>query len=203
MPFFSRADPQTDAQPPALPQPGQPEWVNPHPPGTYEHFVSEPGYRKTYNVYRNHDVLNSMAPESASLKISLSDQRAQLLSDGVVAMDYPVSTGRSSHPTDTGDFQILEKIKDKRSNTYGKIYDASGNLVNGDADARKDEIPAGGKYVGASMPYWMRFTWTGIGHHIGRVPRYPASHGCIRGTRSVLPTIYEKVKVGTPVTITP
>lgn len=118
-----------------------------------------------------------------------------------VAMDYPVSTGRSKYPTPSGEYRIVEKMKDKRSNLYGKIYGANGSLVNGDANMREDKVPEGGKYVGASMPYWMRFTWDGIGHHVGRVPRYPASHGCIRGQRSIMPTVYSKVKVGTPVTI--
>lgn len=192
-------------QPPqaAVPAPEPAPFVNPFPPGTYEHFTTEPNYKKTYSVYRNHSLLDSMTPETASLQINLTYQRAQLLSNGEVAMDYPISSGKSTHQTPPGEYQILEKIKDKRSNTYGKIYNAAGGLVKGNADARKDKVPEGGKYVGASMPYWMRFTWDGIGHHIGRVPRYPASHGCIRGVRSVMPTVYSKVKVGTPVTIIP
>ncbi|MBK1834974.1 L,D-transpeptidase [Roseibacillus ishigakijimensis] len=179
----------------------KPAFVNPHPEGTYEHFKAEPNYKKTYNVYRNHELLNAMTPESASLNIDLSDQRAQLLHNGQVAMDYPVATGRSSHPTPAGSYTILEKMKDKRSNAYGRIVDADGNVVNSDADSRKDKVPPGGKFIGASMPYWMRFTWTGVGHHIGNVPRYPASHGCIRGKRSTVPEVFSKVKVGTPVTI--
>lgn len=187
---------------PTLPTvPSEPEFVNPFPEGTYDHFKAEPNYKKTYNVYRNHSLLSSMTPDSASLVINLGTQRAQLLHDGQVAMDYPVATGKSSHPTPPGEYKILEKIKDKRSNTYGRILNASGGVVNSDADARKDKIPAGGKFLGASMPYWMRFTWTGIGHHVGNVPRYPASHGCIRGKRSTMPEVYSKVKVGTPVSI--
>lgn len=181
--------------------PAEPAFVNPFPAGTYDHFKAEPNYRKTYNVYRNHDVLAKLSAETASLRISLDDQRAQLMHDGQVAIDYPVATGRSSHPTPAGSYQILEKIKEKRSNTYGKIYDSSGKVVNSDADARTDKVPSGGKYVGASMPYWMRFTWSGIGHHVGNVPRYAASHGCIRGKSSIMPEIFSKVKVGTPVVI--
>lgn len=174
---------------------------NPFPEGTYDHFKAEPSYKTTYNIYRDHSLLSSMSPETASLSINIATQRAQLMHNGQIAMDYPVATGKSSHPTPTGEYQILEKIKDKRSNTYGKILDANGNVVNSSADARKDEIPAGGKFLGAKMPYWMRFTWTGIGHHVGNVPRHPASHGCIRGRSATMPEIYSKVKVGTPVSI--
>ena len=199
VPFTSEAT--TQATTPALPGPSEPEFKNPFPAGTYEHFQAEADYKKTYNVYRDNSLLSSMTPESAALRINLSTQRAQLLKNDQVAMDYPVATGKSSHPTPPGNYQILEKIKDKRSNLYGKIYDSSGKVVNSDAHSDEDKVPAGGKFVGASMPYWMRFTWTGIGHHVGNVPRYAASHGCIRGKSSTMPEIFSRVKVGTPVFI--
>jgi hypothetical protein len=118
-----------------------------------------------------------------------------------VVIDYPICSGRKSHPTPPGTFYILEKIVDKSSNRYGRIYDSEGNLVNGDADFLKDTIPAGGKFVGAPMPYWMRLTNDGIGHHIGPVKRYPASHACIRGPRGTMPVVYSKVKPGTRVMV--
>ena len=139
---------------------------------------------------------------NSSIHIDLSDQRGYLMNGTELAMDYPVATGTSKHPTPTGNFRILEKIKsDKRSNAYGKIYDAEGNVVNSDADSRKDPIPEGGKFVGAAMPYWMRLTGDGIGMHRGRVPRRPASHGCIRTYSKVVPIVYAKTRVGTRVSI--
>ena len=71
----------------------------------------------------------------------------------------------------------------------------------GDADAFNDPIPEGGKFVGASMRYWMRLTWDGVGHHIGPVKRYPASHACIRGPSKVMPLVYSKMKVGSTVVV--
>jgi lipoprotein-anchoring transpeptidase ErfK/SrfK len=175
--------------------------VNPFEEGTYEHFKADKGYPKTSNVWKNDQLLASTTPENSRLVISIAMQRGFLMKDDEVVIDYPVSTGRSSHPTPPGEYKILEKEADKRSNAYGKIYDAEGNVVNSDADARTDEIPEGGKFEGASMPYWMRLTWDGVGHHIGRVPRYPASHACIRGPRSVMPTVFKKTKLGTPVLV--
>lgn len=174
---------------------------NPYEPGTYEHFTAEADYPKTSKVWKNDELLSRTHAENSRIVISISKQRGFLMNGDEVAIDYPVSTGRRSHPTPRGDYQILEKEADKRSNAYGKIYDAEGSVVNSDADSRKDEIPEGGKFVGASMPYWMRLTWDGVGHHIGRVPRYPASHACIRGPRSVMPTVFRKVKLGTPVVV--
>lgn len=177
------------------------EPYNPYEPGTYLHFTAEADYPKTSKVWKNDEVLSRTHPENSRIVISISKQRGFLMNGDEVAIDYPVSTGRSSHPTPPGDYEILEKEADKRSNAYGKIYDAEGSVVNSDADSRRDEIPEGGKFVGASMPYWMRLTWDGVGHHIGRVPRYPASHACIRGPRSVMPTVFRKVKLGTPVSV--
>ena len=35
-------------------------------------------------------------------------------------------------------------------------------------------------YSGAPMPFMQRITWSGVAMHLGVVPGYPASHGCIR-----------------------
>jgi len=170
--------------------------VNPHPVGSYAHFKAA-NYPKKSSVYKNKDLLARTNPSNSHIVISLSKQRAFLMNGDEVAMDYPVSTGTKKHPTPIASHTITEKIKDKRSNLYGKILNASGNVVKSNADSRKDKVPEGGKFLGSPMAYWMRFTNDGIGHHTGRVPRYPASHGCIRGQRSVMPIVYSKVRVGT------
>lgn len=175
--------------------------ANPYPPGTYEHFKAEPTYPKTHSVWKNDELLSRTDASNSHLKIDLKTQRGFLMNGSEVVIDYPICSGRKSHPTPPGTFYILEKIVDKSSNRYGRIYDAEGNLVNGDADFLKDTIPAGGKFVGAPMPYWMRLTNDGIGHHIGPVKRYPASHACIRGPRGTMPVVYSKVKPGTRVLV--
>lgn len=192
---------------PTKPNPNQTEplkavYINPHKSGTYKHFQAAKGYPRNYGVWKNHTALANASASSTNVKIDLSDQRGYLYSGSTLIMDYPISTGKvNKYDTPTGTFSITEKIKDKRSNLYGKIYDADGNVVKSDADSRVDEIPEGGKYVGASMPFWMRLTSTGIGMHQGNVPRYPASHGCIRTHSSAVSTVYEKVRVGTKVSI--
>ena len=177
--------------------------VNPFPPGTYEHFKAEPDYPKTMKVWKNDQLLPKTEPANSRLVISIAKQRAFLMLGEEVVIDYPVSSGRSSHPTPPGKYTILEKDKDKASNSYGKIYDAEGNEVNSDADALKDPIPEGGKFAGAPMPYWMRLTWDGVGHHIGNIPRSrrPVSHACIRGPGAVVPIVFGKVAKGTPVIV--
>lgn len=176
-------------------------FINPHKSGTYEHFKAEPSYPKTYNVYKNTTLLAATTPANSKVVIDIGLQRAFLMNGTQIAMDYPISTGTSKHPTPTGNFNIMEKIVDKRSNLYGKILDANGKVVKSGADSRKDKVPEGGEFVGASMEHWMRLTGDGIGMHKGNVPRRPASHGCIRTPGSVVPTVFSKVRTGTPVSI--
>ncbi len=176
-------------------------FINPHKPGTYEHFTASSVYPKTYNVYKNAPLLAKTNSGNSRVIIDLGLQRGFLMNGGQVAMDYPVSTGTSKHPTRTGSFRIMEKIVDKRSNLYGRILDADGKTVKSGADSRDDAVPEGGKFLGASMRHWMRITGDGIGMHKGRVPRYPASHGCIRTPGSVVPTVFSKVRTGTSVTV--
>jgi lipoprotein-anchoring transpeptidase ErfK/SrfK len=113
-----------------------------------------------------------------------------------------VATGLPSHATPSGEFVILEKVADKRSNLYGKIVNSSGAVIRSGADSR-DGIPPGGRFVGASMPHFMRMTYDGIGMHAGPIPRpgRPASHGCIRMPKTMASAVYRHVSTGTPVTV--
>lgn len=178
-----------------------PEYKNPHQPGTYEFFVAQKEYPKTYDTWTNNELLAATNPSNSWLKISLADQRGKLMNGDQVVIDYPICSGRKSHPTPKGEFKIMEKIVDKSSNKYGRIYDAEGKVTHSDADITKDAVPEGGKFVGAPMRYWMRLTGDGVGHHIGPVKRYPVSHACIRGPSKMMPTIYSKLKVGSKVVV--
>lgn len=188
------ADPATVAK--AAPAPK----VNPHPPGSYAHFKAGQ-YPGTLRMWKDSALLSQANKANTKVKIDLSSQRGFLYVNDQVAMDYRVSTGRSTHKTPTGSFTITEKIRDKRSNLYGRIVNSAGKTVKGGADSRKDKVPAGGKFIGASMPYWMRLTNSGIGMHQGKVGRRYASHGCIRTHSKAVPIVFSKTKVGTPVTI--
>jgi hypothetical protein len=175
--------------------------VNPHPPGTYEHFKAEPTYPKTHSVWKNQELLSRTNDSNSHIRIDLRTQRGFLMNGEDVVIDYPICSGVKSRPTPTGTFYILEKIVDKSSNRYGKILDIDGKVVNGDADVLSDPVPEGGQFVGAPMRYWMRLTHDGVGHHIGPVRRYPASHACVRGPSATIPIVYSKVKPGTKVVI--
>ena len=152
-------------------------------------------------TYRNESVLARATADNTSIEISLGEQRGLLLVDGAIAMDFPVATGKRSHPSPTGDFKIRGKEKEYSSNLYGKIVDSAGEVLNANADARTDIPPEGAQFVGAKMPFWMRITDSGVGMHVGYVPGHPASHGCIRLQQDVAVQLFGMLKVGTPVKI--
>jgi len=162
-------------------------------------FRTQEGWRKL--TYRHTDLLAKATAQNSTVEISLKEQRGLLLVDGGIAMDFPVATGKSSHPTPKGSYKILEKKKDHKSNLYGRIMSGEGQTVVSDADTRSHAVPDGGRFVGAPMPYWMRLTPTGVGMHVGYVPGRPASHGCIRLKRDVAVQLFEILDLGSPVTV--
>lgn len=135
--------------------------------------------------------------------ISLSKQRLYLMVGNDVYIDTPISSGKRSGMTPTGTFKILEKDADHRSSIYGDFVDRRGRVVRSGISTKVDSAPSGTKYVGAPMRWFCRLTWSGVGFHVGILPGYPASHGCIRLPADIAPLIYQKVKIGTVAVIQP
>jgi lipoprotein-anchoring transpeptidase ErfK/SrfK len=134
-----------------------------------------------------------------SVEIDLEEQAAYLLKNGRPVLASPISSGRYGHLTKTGVFEVLEKERTHYSSMYGKIVDARGNTIVGDADADMP-VPQGGKFIPAPMHYFMRFNGAD-GMHAGILPGYPASHGCVRMPQEYAIAFFNSVSVGTPVTV--
>jgi len=147
-------------------------------------------------------VLAQTTPDNATVLVSLSRQRAYLYGGNQLALDTPISSGKKAGFTPTGDFTILEKDPNHRSNIYGNFVDSRGRIVRGGVSARIDSAPSGTHFEGAPMFYFMRLTSEGVGMHIGILPGYPASHGCIRLPAEIAPQIYQHVRLGTLVRVT-
>ena len=94
------------------------------------------------------------AEGSTLMIVNLATQRAVLFRNGVPIAATTVSTGRPGYSTPTGVFTILQKRREHYSNLYNN----------------------------APMPNMQRLTWGGIALHAGKLPGYPASHGCARTT---------------------
>jgi hypothetical protein len=106
--------------------------------------------------------------------VNLATQRAVLFRNGVPIAATTVSTGKPGYETPTGVFTILEKHKVHFSKTY-------------------DNAP---------MPNMQRLTWKGIALHAGKLPGYPASHGCIRLPPQFSSLLFGATHLGMTVVIT-
>jgi lipoprotein-anchoring transpeptidase ErfK/SrfK len=149
----------------------------------------------------NQSVLKQATPDNVHVRVSLPRQRAYLMVGEQIAADSPISSGKAGHGTPRGNFSVLEKDPDHRSSIYGDFVDRSGRVVRAGISAKIDSAPSGTHYVGASMRWFMRLTGEGVGMHVGILPGYPASHGCVRMSSDGAKLFYDTVKIGTPVTV--
>ena len=154
--------------------------------------------RRQEPVKVNQALLKEATPDNVHVVVSLPKQRAFLMIGDQVVIDSPISSGKRGHSSPTGHFSVLEKDPNHRSNIYGDFVDRSGRTVRAGISAKIDAAPSGTHYVGASMKWFMRLTAEGVGMHIGILPGYPASHGCIRMPPDGAKLFYDHVKVGTP-----
>jgi lipoprotein-anchoring transpeptidase ErfK/SrfK len=95
----------------------------------------------------------------------------------------------------------MEKDANHRSSLYGDFVDRKGRTVRAGVSARIDSAPSGTRFAGAPMKWFMRLTGDGVGMHIGILPGYPASHGCVRMPPDGAKLFYDRVKIGTPVKV--
>ena len=151
----------------------------------------------------NSTILQGVNPTNSQVIVSISKQRAYLLTGDQIAIDSPISSGKRGHSTPTGSFTITQKDKDHRSSLYGDYKDSKGRTVRAGISARIDSAPSGTHFVGAPMKWFMRLTAEGVGMHVGILPGYPASHGCIRMPEQAAEMFYQRVKLGTPVRVEP
>ena len=115
-----------------------------------------------------------VAPEGPMLLIvNVNTQRAVLYRNGVPIGATTVSTGRPGRETPTGVFTILQKQIEHYSS----------------------------KYDNAPMPFMQRLTWQGVALHAGKLPGYPASHGCIRLPREFARLLYGATTLGMTVVV--
>jgi hypothetical protein len=115
-----------------------------------------------------------IAPQGPMLVVvNIATQRLVAYRNGVPIGVSTVSTGKPGHRTPLGVFTVLQKAVHHRSS----------------------------KYSNAPMPYMQRLTWSGIAMHGGKLPGYPASHGCIRLPHDFAPLLFGETKLGMTVII--
>jgi lipoprotein-anchoring transpeptidase ErfK/SrfK len=149
----------------------------------------------------NNSLLEQATPDTVRVAVSLTKQRAYLMIGDQVVIDSPISSGKRGHSTPSGHFSVMEKDPDHRSSIYGDFVDRSGRVVRAGISSKIDSAPSGTHYVGAPMKWFMRLTGEGVGMHVGILPGYPASHGCIRMPPDGAKLFYDNVKIGTQVDV--
>jgi len=137
-----------------------------------------------------------------SILVELSAQRAYLYEGGELVASSRISTGREGYDTPTGRFRVIKKDQDHRSSVYGYYADANGNCVMDNIDKRKDKMPPGCQFIGASMPFFLEFS-PGYGLHAGYLPGFPASHGCVRMPYWKAREFFNTAEVGTRIVVKP
>ncbi|HEY2102145.1 MAG TPA: L,D-transpeptidase family protein [Chthoniobacterales bacterium] len=149
----------------------------------------------------NQALLAKVTPEDLHIIVSLPKQRAYLMTGEQIIVDSPISSGKRGHSSPNGSFSVLEKDPNHHSTLYGDFVDSSGRIVRAGVSMHIDSAPSGTHFQGAAMKWFMRLTGDGVGMHVGILPGYPASHGCIRMPSDGAKLFYDHVKVGTPVEV--
>jgi lipoprotein-anchoring transpeptidase ErfK/SrfK len=112
-------------------------------------------------------------PGPHMLIVSVRSQNVSFYANGKLVSQSPVSTGTATNPTPHGVFSVIQRNRHHRSNIYS----------------------------GAPMPYMQRLTWSGIALHEGKLPGYPASHGCIRLPEPYANYLWRTIKMNTRVIV--
>src|SRR3569623_3625662 len=113
----------------------------------------------------------AFAADARTLQIFVSkDKQSLAVYDGAeVVATSKISSGKDGHTTPSGIFSVIEKQKYHESNSYSN----------------------------APMPFMQRLTWSGIAlHESNSVPRYPASHGCVRMPGAFAKSLYKMTEMG-------
>jgi L,D-transpeptidase catalytic domain len=105
--------------------------------------------------------------------VSLGNQQVTIYDAEGWILRAPVSSGQSGRETPAGIYSVLQKEVEHHSNLYDD----------------------------ASMPHMQRITWSGIALHAGKLPGYPASHGCVRMPADFAERLYDITKIGMRVII--
>jgi lipoprotein-anchoring transpeptidase ErfK/SrfK len=125
------------------------------------------------------------------LIVDLSDRQVYVYQQQKVLVSYPIAIGKDGWETPQGTFQVEQK----RTNPQWT------NPINGETMSAGPDNPLGSRWIG----FWSDAT-SEIGFHgtnqeelIGMA----VSHGCLRMRNQDVEDLFEKVKVGTLVTIRP
>jgi lipoprotein-anchoring transpeptidase ErfK/SrfK len=124
------------------------------------------------------------AQSTRQIIVSLPDRKLALIEDGEVKKVYPVAVGKTTTPSPSGSFMIVNRVTNP-------TYYHPGQVIEPGADN-----PLGNRWIGLNQK--------GYGIHGTNAPKSigkAASHGCIRMAKKDLEELFEIVRPGDMVEI--
>ncbi len=186
----------------AILTPGTARADNPQQPKTNEASILEKLTRflQSSHTSATNDAARAMSPQVSStpsttisnehrLVIDLSDRRVYVYQTGQVIASFPLGVGKKGWETPLGNFEVIHM----QHNPVWK-HPITGKIFKAGADS-----PLGDRWVG----FWsdghneIGFHGTPDDSLVGTA----VSHGCLRMRNPDVRMLYEKVKVGTPVSV--
>ncbi len=124
------------------------------------------------------------------LELDLSERKVTLFRADQAVKSYPVAVGRPGWETPTGTFKIETMYRNPKW-----INPFTGELIPGG----ESDNPLGRRWMGfwTDKQNWAGFHGTNSVSSIGTA----ASHGCVRMFEKDIEELFERVAVGTPVTV--
>jgi L,D-transpeptidase-like protein len=132
--------------------------------------------------------------------VNLTTQQAFFYRGETLIGKTNISSGKREFETPPGKYRVIQKDAKHVSSQYGVYENRLGGVVQRDVDVNQDPRPEGAHFVGAPMPYFLRFR-DGYGMHAGFVPRYRASHGCVRMPIRMAKHFFDAAEIGTRVEV--
>ena len=131
-----------------------------------------------------------LSAEPTRLEISITHHQVTLYQAETKIKSYPVAVGRSGWETPSGNFQVMEKLKNPIW-----IHPLTGEVV----PSGTSQNPLGHYWIGfwTNGQNWIGFHGTPDSSSVGRSD----SHGCIRMYNKDIEELFSRVNVGTPVTV--
>ena len=143
---------------------------------------------------------NAATSGKPRILVNLTTQQAFFYRGNLLVGQTYVSSGRHDFETPPGKYRVIQKEAHHVSSQFGEYLSRSGEVLVRDVDLNHTPRPPGARFVGAPMPYFLRFT-EGYGIHAGYVPQFRASHGCIRLPPEMAQHFFEAAEIGTPVDV--
>ena len=134
-------------------------------------------------AYKPHD------PSHVRVDLSISRQHVYVMEGDRCLMAAACCVGENGR-TPMGHFHVIDKIRDKRSGSFGFTRDGR------PADIHKGQSVD----VGYPMAFWVEFQ-PSYGFHEGFVWSIPRTHGCVRLHKEAAARLFALTHMGTPVDV--